>query len=132
MREIQAIAIVDDDESVREALVSLLRSVGFAVEAFPGAEAFLASPFRRRAALLITDMQMPGMSGLALHACVAASGEAIPTVLITAYPDDSLRVRARKAGVAGYLIKPFDEHVLLDCIHDALARREERKDAPAC
>jgi FixJ family two-component response regulator len=132
LQDKQTIAIVDDDESVREALVSLLKALGFEPKAFPSAEAFLGSAFRRRAACLITDMQMPGMSGLALHDSVAASADPIPTVLITAYSDDGLRVRAQKAGVAGYLIKPFDEHALLDCIHDALARPEERKDAQAC
>jgi FixJ family two-component response regulator len=131
LRDQRAIAIVDDDESVREALVSLLKALGFEPEAFGGAEAFLGSAFRRRAACLITDMQMPGMSGLALHDSLAASPHPIPTVLITAYPDDTLRARAQKAGVAGYLIKPFDEEALLGCIQDALARRNEHGDAGA-
>ena len=134
----RAIAIVDDDESVREALESLLRALGFEAAAFAGAEAFLGSDFRARAACLITDMQMPGMTGLELHDRLAASADPIPTVLITAYPDDKLRARAQKAGIAGTLIKPFDEGALLGAIEDALARsgaracRSLRKDAPAC
>jgi len=82
----------------------------------------LRSPYVRRTSCLIADVQMPGMTGLDLHCHLSASGKGIPTVLITAYPDDSVRERALAAGVIGYLSKPFDETDLLACIRSALTR----------
>jgi FixJ family two-component response regulator len=122
------ISIVDDDESVREAMRALMKSLGFAAEAFASAEDFLASDSRNRAACLITDMQMPGLTGLGLHDRLIASGRPVPTILITAYPDERTRARALQAGVACYLVKPFNEVDLLTCIHSILDRRgdEER------
>jgi len=116
------IAIVDDDESVREATMSLMRASGFAVEAFACAEDFLSSDLEHRASCLIADVHMPGMSGLDLLNHLAGSGNSILTVLITAYPNDALRMRALKAGVVGYLTKPFAEDDLLHCINMALER----------
>ena len=113
------IAIVDDDHSVREALASLVRSLGYAAMAFDCAEALLKSK-RRGVSCLIADVQMPGMTGLDLCQQLSASGERIPTILITAYPDDSVRERALTAGVIGYLSKPFKEDDLLACIRSAL------------
>jgi FixJ family two-component response regulator len=114
------IAIVDDDESVREATVSLMRASGFAPEAFPCANEFLKSDGLRRTSCLIADVQMPGMSGTELHGRLVQSGNAIPTVLMTAYPDDKARARALKAGVICYLTKPFSNDELLGCIRTAL------------
>jgi len=114
------ISIVDDDESMREAVRGLMKSLGYRVEAAASAEEFLRSPHVRRTSCLITDVQMPGMSGLELHQRLSTSGESIPTILITAYPDDSVRERALAAGVIGYLSKPLDENDLLACIRSAL------------
>ena len=114
------IAIVDDDESVREGLSALLRSLGFSVKVFSSGESFLSSNCLRRAACLIADVQMPGMTGLELHHLLVASGSAIPTILITAYVHEKVRAEALNAGVTYYLSKPIDENKLLACIHAAL------------
>ena len=118
------ISIVDDDTSVREAMMDLMSSLGFAAEAFPSAEAFLASGAIRSTSCLIADVQMPDMSGLELRRHMAASDDEIPTILITAYPDDTVRARALKAGVVGYLTKPFGDDELIGCIDLALERRK--------
>ena len=121
-KENPLIAIVDDDESVRAATKSLMRSLGFLAESFPSAEDFLASPHVNRTACLLADVHMPGMSGLDLHRRLAAAGASIPTILITAYPDDAMRARALKDGVISYLTKPCDEEDLLRWIRSALDR----------
>lgn len=117
------ISIVDDDESVREATRGLMNSLGFMAEAFASAEDFLTSERAQRTACLIADMQMPGMTGLELHARLVASGRTIPMILITGYPDDRSRARALKAGISYYLTKPFSEDALLSCIRSALELR---------
>jgi FixJ family two-component response regulator len=117
------IAIVDDDHSVREALTSLVRSLGYAAIAFERADDLLKSRRRRSVACVIADVQMPGMTGLELFDRLSASAKPIPTVLITAYPDDDARERALSAGVIGYLSKPFDEEDLLGCVRSALTTR---------
>jgi FixJ family two-component response regulator len=114
------IAVVDDDESIREALTGLMKSLGYRAVAFQSAEDFLQSKRRHRAACLIADVQMPGMTGPELHDRLIASGEPIPTILITAYPNETVRARALQAGVKGYLTKPFSEDDLLACIRSAL------------
>jgi FixJ family two-component response regulator len=114
------IAIVDDDQSVREALTSLVRSMGYAAVAFECAEDLLKSKRRRGVSCVIADVQMPGMTGLELYCHLSAAAKPIPTVLITAYPEDGARERALAAGVIGYLSKPFDEDDLLACVHSAL------------
>jgi FixJ family two-component response regulator len=116
------ISIVDDDASVREATIDLMAALGFTTQAFPCAEDFLKSDWLHRTSCLIADVQMPGMSGLELHNRLVSSGNSIPTVLITAYPDDRIRIRALQAGVIGYLTKPFTDDELLDCIRSALER----------
>ena len=119
------IAIVDDDVSMREAIEGLMRSLGFEAETFSSADAFLKFPDIDRAACLVTDIHMPGMSGLDLHRRLVASSKSIPTVLITAYPDENARSRGLGPGVIGYLTKPFGEQDLLDCIRSALALSSE-------
>ncbi|MGH9805840.1 MAG: response regulator transcription factor [Terriglobia bacterium] len=114
-----SIAVVEDDESVREATIGLLRSNGFIAKGFASADEFLKSNRIRITSCVIADVQMPGMSGLALYGNLVASGAPIPTILITAYPDDTVRTRALSAGVTGYLTKPFSEKDLLDCIATA-------------
>ena len=116
------IAIVDDDLSVREALTSLIRSLGFVATAFESAEDFLKSRRRRSFSCMITDVQMPGMTGLELHNRLLASGKPIPTILITAFPDERTREQALQAGVICYLAKPFNEDDLLACIRSTLGR----------
>ena len=114
--ELPLIAIVDDDESVRDATVALIRSIGVAAEAFPSGEDFLRSPHLSRIACLVTDVNMPGMSGLDLYNRLAALPKSIPTILMTAYPNDKVRECALSAGIVCYLVKPFSEGELLNCI----------------
>jgi FixJ family two-component response regulator len=122
MPESPLVAIVDDDESHRRATQSLLRAAGFATAVFEDAESFLNSAIRASTACLVTDMRMPGMSGLELHRALVACGAAIPTVLITAYAEDDTRLQALDAGIACFLGKPFAADDLLECIRGALAR----------
>ncbi len=117
------IAVVDDDEAVREALTGLMKSLGYGAVAFPCAEDFLNFDRSSGVACLIADVQMPGMTGPQLHDRLAASGKPIPTILITAYPDETVRARALKAGVKCYLTKPFNEDDLLACIRSAVDSR---------
>jgi FixJ family two-component response regulator len=93
--------------------------------AFEGAEHLLKSRRRRSLSCMIADVQMPGMTGLELHDRLVASGEPIPTILITAFPDERSRERALQAGVIGYLSKPFSEDELLACISLTSAPRCE-------
>jgi FixJ family two-component response regulator len=123
------ISIIDDDESVREATMSLMKALGFDSEAFNSAEDFLLSERRYHTACLIADVQMPGMTGLELHRRLLASDTPIPTVLITAHADDNLRASALKAGVIGYLTKPFKEKDLMGCINSALDDKTPKEDS---
>jgi FixJ family two-component response regulator len=124
------IAIVDDDEAVRNAIKGLMRSVGFTAEVFPSAEDFLSGADVSSVGCLIADVNMPAMSGLDLHQRLSLSGKAFPTVLITAYPSDNIRDRAAQSGVLCYLIKPFDEQDLLNCIVRAFGGGETRDETP--
>jgi FixJ family two-component response regulator len=121
------VAVVDDDEAVRAALSNLLASLDLGVATFASAEEFLASPACRAAACLITDVQMPGMSGLDLQRHLAGEGNRIPVILITAFPQDRLRQQAEAEGAFGFFAKPFDGGLMIDCIERALAA----KGAPA-
>ena len=114
------ILIVDDDESMREAIKGLIRSLGYRVEAVASAQEFLSSRFVRNTSCLIADMQMPGMTGFELYRRLSTSEKPIPTILITAYPDDGVRERALSAGVIGYLSKPFEDNDLAACVRSAL------------
>jgi FixJ family two-component response regulator len=120
------ISIVDDDESFREAMTSLMKSLGFEVEAFSSADAFLASPRLGNTACLIADVHMPGMTGIELQRHLVDSGRTIPVILITAYPDDNVRARALAAGVICYLSKTFDDDALLGFVRSALAQPDQR------
>jgi FixJ family two-component response regulator len=117
------ISIVDDDASLRESTMDLIKSMGFRAEAFQRAEEFLKSNRLHSTSCLIADVQMPGMTGLELYYRLVESGNAIPTILITAFPDERDRARAREAGVIGYLTKPFNDGDLLACIRSALECR---------
>mgnify|MGYP000444830930 CR=1 FL=1 len=116
----QLIAVVDDDASARDAIAALVKAFGFVVAAFCSGADFLASPERRNTICLIADMQMPEISGLELFLTLLETGVAIPTVLVTAYPDDATRRRALKAGVIGFLAKPVDSETLLACLRRAV------------
>jgi FixJ family two-component response regulator len=116
------VAVVDDDKSIRNATRDLLRSAGFSIATFEDAESFLASASRAAAACLVADMRMPGMTGLELYEALVASGNGIPTVLITAHPEEMTQSRARAAGITCYLSKPFAPDDLLGCVREALAK----------
>jgi FixJ family two-component response regulator len=113
------IAIVDDDQSVRDAAANLFRSMGFAAAAFESAEAFLISDALDTTSCLVLDVQMPGMGGLDLQRHLAAIGRPIPIVFVTAYPDDGVRDRALKSGAVCFLTKPFEEAALVDGLRSA-------------
>ena len=115
-----SIAVIDDDDSVRDATTGLLRSHGFIAKGFASANEFLESNRAVITSCVIADVQMPGLGGLALYGRLLAAGRPIPTILITAYPDEAARERALNAGVAAYLPKPFTGRQLLDCIDVAL------------
>jgi FixJ family two-component response regulator len=114
------IAIVEDDDFFRESMRRLMRSLGYTVEAFPSAADFLASGRLGETACLIADIQMPGMTGLELYARLIEVGNKIPTLLVTAYPDEARRARALKDGIVCYLLKPFDDNDLVDCVRKAV------------
>ena len=115
-----AIAVVDDDASVRRALQRLLRAAGFAVETFATAREFLDSARWAQTACLVLDIHLPGMSGLELQEHLAVSGAPIPIVFITAHDDATVRERASRAGAVGYLRKPFDQGTLIEAIGRAI------------
>ncbi|HTO62927.1 MAG TPA: response regulator [Bradyrhizobium sp.] len=114
------ISIVEDDQFVRASVRRLMRSFGYAVETFPSAADFLAFPRLDETACLIADINMPAMTGVELYHRLIESGRPIPTILMTAYPDDAVRTRALADGVLCYLLKPFDDDDLLRCVRTAL------------
>jgi len=114
------IAIVEDDEPFRESMRRLMRSAGYTVEAFPSAADFLASRRVDETACLIADIHMPGMTGVELNACLIEAGRNISMILVTAYPDEATRERALKDGIVCYLLKPFDDNDLVDCVSKAV------------
>ena len=118
------VSIVEDDRFFRESMSRLMRSLGYNVEAFPSAADFLTSARFVETGCLIADVHMPGMSGLELHRRLIEAGNALPTILVTAYPDDDVRARALKDGVLCYLRKPIDEKELVGCLSAALRSDE--------
>jgi FixJ family two-component response regulator len=114
------ISIVEDDQPFRESMRKLMKALGYAVEVFPSAADFLSSPLLTATACLVTDVQMPGMSGLELHRHLVDAGYAIPTIVVTAYPDDVVRRSALNDGVLCYLSKPLDDEHLERCLRSAL------------
>lgn len=125
MSQAPCISIVDDDESIREAIKSLLESLGFRAEVFASAEDFLNSSRLRDTECLILDMWMPEMNGLELQSALSASDSRIPIVFISAHEDEEARARALKAGAIDFLRKPFHEDALLNGIHSALDQHGE-------
>jgi FixJ family two-component response regulator len=114
------ISIVDDDELFRESTIQLLRSLSYTVEAFPSAASFLASRGFDETSCLITDIHMPAMTGYELYARLVELGHKIPTILVTAHPNETARSRALRDGIVCYLRKPFDDNDLADCVQKAL------------
>ena len=114
------ISVVEDDEFFRESMIKLVKLLGYKVEAFPSAADFLVSPSLAQTACLVTDVHMPGMTGVELHRHLVDAGYAIPTILVTAYPDEVARDRALKDGIVCYLSKPVDDDHLERCLRSAL------------
>jgi FixJ family two-component response regulator len=123
MANLPLISVVDDDDSIRESLRGLIRSVGFAVNVFASAEEFLNSDHLRSTDCLILDVRMPGMNGLELQRRLATSDRKIPIIFITAHGDEEVRSRALNGGAVDYLLKPFSEEALLNAIDAALKSR---------
>jgi FixJ family two-component response regulator len=118
------VSVVEDDQHFRESMRRLMRSLGYPVEAFPSAADFLASPRLVETACVIADVHMPGMTGVELYRQLVDAGYAIPTILVTAYPNDVDRTRALDDGVVCYLRKPVDEQHLIRCLRAALTSDE--------
>ena len=116
------VAIVDDDDLMRTALQSLLKSAGLLAQSFASAEEFLKSGHQQDTACLITDIRMPGMSGLELQAQLNADHCKIPTIFITAHSDAKMRMQAMRAGAVEFLAKPFDDEALLESVRAAMER----------
>ena len=130
MPEGPLIAVVDDDKSIRNATQDLLKAAGFSTATFEDAESFLGSASRASAACVVADMRMRGMTGVKLYQELVAAGHAIPTVIITAHPEDLALARAREAGITCCLIKPFTPDELLECVHEALEKSQARRAIP--
>jgi FixJ family two-component response regulator len=114
------VSIVDDDQPFRESLRKLVMLFGYTVESFPSAAEFLASRLVPETDCLVADVHMPGMTGVELHRHLVDTGYAIPTILVTAYPDEVVRDRVLKDGVVCYLSKPVDDDHLERCLRSAL------------
>ncbi len=123
--KIGIIAIVDDDEPLREALGSVLKAAGFSIDTFASAEEFLSAPNRAEIACLILDVRLPGMSGIELQRRMSDSGETIPIIFVTAHGDAPLRDMVMKSGAAGFLNKPVRSEALLREIYAALHQKSQ-------
>jgi len=117
---IPTITIIDDDEEVRVATENLVQSYGYETRTFDSAEAFLGSGEVDQTECLITDIQMPGMSGVDLQEAVLKQGRRIPIIFITAFPEERIRRQVEAAGAIEFLSKPFDADRLIDCVTAAL------------
>ena len=124
------ISIVDDDEAVRVATGSLVRSLGYVAATFASAEEFLNSDRLIDTSCLISDVQMPGMSGVELHSRLTANGYRMPVILVTAFPEEKVRARALKAGAVAFLTKPFSDEKLITCLESALKHHRGDRENP--
>jgi FixJ family two-component response regulator len=121
-RKAKMVVVIEDDESYRAAVERLLRSAGFSVQAFGSAEAFLNSGRQHESGCLISDIRMPGMSGLELQSKLNSDHCPIPTIFITAHGDEKMRLQAMRGGAVMFLTKPFDDEILLEAVRVALKR----------
>jgi FixJ family two-component response regulator len=126
------VSIVEDDQFFRESMRKLMTVLGYTVESFPSAADFLASPLLGKTACLVADVHMPGMTGVELHRQLVDAGYAIPTILVTAYPNEIVRNRALKDGVVCYLCKPVDDDQLDRCLRSALNSGKPREIHEPC
>ena len=125
MQQALLVSVVEDDPFFRESMRRLMRSLDYRVEVFSSATDFLASSHLCETTCLIADVQMPVMTGFDLHKSLMEAGRTIPTILVTAYPNDMDRARAMKDGVVCYLRKPIDETRLTQCLRDVLGCQED-------
>jgi FixJ family two-component response regulator len=123
LQHVPLISIVDDDESVRESTKSLVRSLGYNVRTFGSAEEFLESNHIGTTACLITDVQMPGLSGVELQDRLISEGRDMPTIFVSAFPDTRLERKVIESGAVAYLRKPIAQDNLVEHIDTALRRR---------
>jgi FixJ family two-component response regulator len=117
------VSIVDDDDAVRTATQTFVRSLGYQAISFPSAEDFQKSPEVDNADILIADVQMPGMSGIELQQELIRRRPELPIIFITAFPEERIRQQAMAAGATCILAKPYDGDHLVECIEKALARK---------
>jgi FixJ family two-component response regulator len=120
LANIPVVSVVDDDESMRAVTCSLIRSLGLTAHAFASAEEFLRSPRLAETSCLISDVQMPIMSGIELQSALIAQGHKIPIIFFTAFPDEAVEARAIAAGAIGFLHKPFDGQDMIRCLDIAM------------
>jgi FixJ family two-component response regulator len=125
LQKVPVVSIIDDDESVRLAMKSFLRSLGYDVCTFASAEDYLCSPRVNDTSCLITDVQMPGMNGIELQCHLMDNGRRTPMIFITAFPEETIRMRSLEAGAVCFLGKPFDEQTLINCLDQALKRKND-------
>ena len=114
------ISVVDDDESFGNSMRRLLKALDYSVAVFPSAAQFLASPHIAATACLVADIHMPEMTGVELYDHLVESGHAIPTILVTAHPDERAKERMLTRGVQCYLRKPLEEAALIHCLRTAV------------
>jgi FixJ family two-component response regulator len=126
VRNTPVISIVDDDEAVRLALRSLVRSLGYVSNVFASAEEFLESSYLNETSCLISDVQMPGMNGIELQSRLNGLDCRTPVIFVTAFPDERNRARALAAGAIGFMEKPFEGRAMIQLIETALRARRER------
>ena len=126
MSTLSVISVIDDDASVRAATNNLLSSHGYPVRTFASAEEFLQSAHVNDLSCIIADVQMPAMSGLDLLTHMSTKGYNAPFIFITAFPEESVRARALKAGAICFLAKPFAGHALIDCVETALTKNRDK------
>jgi FixJ family two-component response regulator len=122
LANIPVVSIVDDDAWARDGLEDLILSLGYKTLTFESAEQFVQSGDIKQTTCLITDLQMPGWSGLELQSHLRREGYRTPIIFITAFPTEQHRARALEEGAIGFLNKPFDEQSLIDCLAHAVAR----------
>jgi FixJ family two-component response regulator len=117
------ISIIDDDVSVRVATSRLVRSLGYLAHSFASADDFLKSQHANDTWCVIADVQMPGMTGIELQSLLREQGRSVPIIFITAFPEESIRARALRAGAVAFLSKPFNGPILIESIDCALKQR---------